>query len=133
MDEAVNDKFASFPDDARAALLHIRSLILALGVEYNLVIEETLKWGQLSYLTKTGSTIRIDYSSKKPDQYRVYFNCKTRLVETFKEIYEDLFEYESNRVIVFKISRQPPCAEIRRCLLTALKYHQLKQLPLMGF
>lgn len=133
MDEAVNNKFATYPDDARAALLRIRNLILTLGAENNLVIVETLKWGQLSYLTKTGSTIRIDCTSQNPNQYGIYFNCKTRLVETFKEVYEDFFEYQGNRVIVFKISQQLPTVEISRCLLAALKYHQLKKLPLLGF
>ncbi|PCI88384.1 MAG: hypothetical protein COB24_02480 [Hyphomicrobiales bacterium] len=133
MDDAVNNKFATYPDEARAALLDIRGGIFELADEHGLVIEETLKWGQLSYLTKTGSTIRIDHSSQHPDQIKIFFNCKTRLVETFKEIYGDLFDYESNRVVMLKISAQFPKDELRRCLLTALKYHQLKQLPLLGF
>ncbi|MBL1420334.1 MAG: DUF1801 domain-containing protein [Alphaproteobacteria bacterium] len=133
MDDAVKDKFATYPDEARAALLDIRGLIFELGNEHGLVIEETLKWGQLSYLTKTGSTIRIDHSSQHPDQMKIFFNCKTRLVETFKEIYGDLFDYESNRVVMFKTSAQFAKGELRRCLLAALKYHQLKQLPFLGF
>ena len=49
-------------------------------------IEETLKWGQPSYLTpetKSGSTVRIDQVKAEPGQYAVYFHCQTNLVETF--------------------------------------------------
>jgi hypothetical protein len=43
-------------------------------------IEETLKWGQPSYLTpetKSGSTVRIDHVDGK--QYAIYFHCQTDL------------------------------------------------------
>lgn len=133
MDEAVKSKYASYPDQAATALLRIRSLIYEVAAEHGLPIEETLKWGQLSYLTKTGSTIRIDHSANNPDQIKIYFNCKTRLVEVFKEVFADIFEYESNRVVICKLFVKLPEVELRRCLLAALKYHQLKQLPLLGF
>ena len=132
MDELVKHKFDTYPDDARAALLNIRKLIFEVADAHGLAIEETLKWGQLSYLTKTGSTIRIDHSAQSPDQIKILFNCKTRLVEVFKEIYGNLFEYETNRVIIFKMSQKIPLPEFKRCLLMSLKYHQLKQLPFLG-
>ncbi len=53
-------------------------------------IEETLKWGEPAYLTtasKSGSTIRMDWKGKKPNQFAMYFNCKTTLVETFRTMF----------------------------------------------
>lgn len=133
MNQDVKDKFATYSDDVAAVLRRIRALIYELADDHGLAVEETLKWGQLSYLTKTGSTIRIDHAVKCPDRIEILFNCKTRLVEVFREIYGELFEYKGNRVIMFKLSEPLPKDELRRCLLTALKYHQLKQLPLLGF
>lgn len=130
--QSVKQKLATYPDEAAAALLNLRSIIMQVAEENDLPIEETLKWGQPSYLTKTGSTLRIDWSAKQPDHYKIFFNCKTRLVETIKEIYGDIFNYETNRVITFKLSDELPIAELRHCILLTLKYHQLKQLPLLG-
>lgn len=31
---------------------------------------------------------------------KIYFHCQTKLIETFKGIYSDEFEYEGKRVIV---------------------------------
>lgn len=130
--ENVQKAFNEFSNEAVTALIAIRTLIFEVAREQGLQIEETLKWGQISYLTKTGSTLRIDWSAKTPDQYRLYFNCKTRLVETFKEIHGDLFNYETNRVIVFDIAEKLPKAELKQIIRLTLKYHQLKQLVLLG-
>lgn len=132
MNLEVKQKFASFSPDAQSALMSLRAIIYDVAKAESLTLEECLKWGQLSYLTKTGSTLRMDWSANKPMQYRVFFNCKTNLVETFKEIYGDLFAYETNRVIVFDIGSEIPTAEFAACVHMTLKYHQLKSLPLLG-
>ena len=65
-------------------------------------LEETLKWGQPSYLTtesKSGSTVRIDQVKAEAGRYAVYFHCQTDLVETFRELYPDL-RYGGNRSII---------------------------------
>ena len=50
-------------------------------------LEETLKWRESSYLTTGGSTLRMDWKEKAPEQYAIYFNCNTLLVATFKKVY----------------------------------------------
>ena len=92
-------------------------------------IEETLKWGEPSYLTrqsKSGSTIRIDW---KPLQhcYALYFNCKTDLVDTFKELYGPLFKYSGNRSILLEETRDFPIEELSHCIYLALTYHKRKR------
>ena len=51
--------------------------------------EETLKWGEPSYLVKNGSTIRIDWKSKTPDQYAMYFKCTSKLVPVFRSLFKN--------------------------------------------
>lgn len=64
---AVAEKFDQYPDHIREKILLLRKLILetASSME-NVAVEETLKWGEPSYVTKTGSTIRIDWKKKSP-------------------------------------------------------------------
>jgi hypothetical protein len=130
----VNDVFNNYPDFIKPKMQYLRSLILdvAKNTEEIYGIEETLKWGEPSYLVKKGSTIRIDWKPKKPDQYAMYFKCTSKLVETFKTIFEDVFEYEGHRAIVFKIDDNIPETELKQCIETALTYHKIKHLPFLG-
>ncbi len=57
--------FERYPADIRERLLTIRSLIAETATQRDDIgeLEETMKWGQASYLTKrpkTGTTLRID-------------------------------------------------------------------------
>jgi hypothetical protein len=74
----------------------------------------------------------MDWKPKFPNQVFVYFNCKTTLIETIKEIYGDLFVYEGNRAIVLDLSKAIPLAELRHCISLSLRYHKIKNLPLLG-
>lgn len=126
--------FNKYPDSVRKKISGLRSLILEVaneieGVKY---IEETLKWGEPNYVTKHGSTIRIDWKKKTPDQYAMYFTCTTDLVPTFRRIYSDVFEFEGNRAIVFQMEDRVPKAVLRKCISAALRYHKVKQLPMLG-
>lgn len=95
-------------------------------------IEETLKWGEPAYVTKSGSTIRLAWKSSAPNNYAVYFICSTKLVETFKEIYPSTFTFDDNRAIVFSLNEEPPMKPLEHCLLLSLTYHRIKHLPLLG-
>lgn len=130
----VAEKFNSYPDQMREKLIFLRQLILDTAAEIEDVheLEETLKWGEPSYITKHGSTIRIDWKESKPDQYAMYFHCKTRLVDTFKERYGSQFKFEGNRAIVFYADDSIPVEALKHCILLSLKYHQLKHLPMLG-
>jgi len=129
----VHDKFIAYPEDIRDALLNIRTLIFDIAREDNLgVIEETLKWGEPAYLIKGGSTVRIDWKPATPNQYAIYFNCKTRLIDTFREIYRDNLQFSGVRAIIFQRDEVVPWPALRHCLAMALQYHRLKHLPLLG-
>ncbi len=96
------------------------------------VLEETLKWGEPSFLVRRGSTIRIDWKAEKPNQYGIYFKCTSKLVPTFKVIYNSQFKYEGNRAIIFQMNDEIPEAELKKCISAALTYHKVKDLPMLG-
>lgn len=126
--------FKNYPKGVQQKLVRLRKLILETANEIDSIdeLEETLKWGEPSYLAKKSSTIRIDWKKSKPEQYAMYFKCTSKLVETFKIIYGDVFTYEGNRAIVFKLKDKIPVAELKHCISMALTYHQIKNLPLLG-
>ncbi|WJR77977.1 DUF1801 domain-containing protein [Bradyrhizobium sp. NP1] len=126
-DPAVAAVFAACPEPVRSRLLALRRLILDTAQRTDGVgaIEETLKWGQPSYLTsasKSGSTVRIDGVKSVPNQYAIYFHCQTSLVETFRELYPEL-SYGGNRSILLDAGDELPEAALRHCVALALTYH----------
>jgi len=133
MDLSVKQKFASYPEDISVLLNRIRDLIFTVAKQDGISdITETLKWGEPSYISKIGSTIRFDWKAKYPDQYCIYFNCKTTLIETFKEVYSDTFTYEENRAIIFKKEQTVPFKELAHCISMSLRYKKIKHLDLLG-
>lgn len=126
--------FNNYPDSVRNKMLALRKLVIETTKEIDGItkLEETLKWGEPSYLAKNGSTLRMDWKSKKPDQYAMYFKCTSRLVETFKLVYKDIFVYEGNRAVVFKIEDKIPKDELKSCIKATLTYHKVKHLPTLG-
>ena len=93
--------FRSYPRGVAAKLRALRRLILDVAALTEGVgeVQETLRWGQPSYLTarpRSGSTIRI---------------------------YPGTFRYEGNRAIVFDESDEVPVGALRRCIALALTDH----------
>ncbi|OJE32381.1 hypothetical protein BAQ47_26865 [Bacillus tropicus] len=130
----VEEVFKQYPKHIQSRILVLRRLILDTAIETEGIdhVEETLKWGEPSYIAKKGSTIRIGWKQSSPDQYAMYFNCNTRLVDTFKEVYRDIFNYEGNRAIVFAVNDKIPLDELKQCIVLALTYHTRKHLPMLG-
>ena len=126
--------FDNYPDSVRDKMFALRELVLETAREIDGItnIEETLKWGEPSYLTKSGSTIRIDWKSKTPDQFAMYFKCTSRLVEVFKMIFNKRFDFEGNRAIVFHLNDKIPVEDLKHCIKAALTYHKVKHLPTLG-
>jgi len=126
--------FDSYPDRATERLKELRTIILEAAEESQWVekLEETLKWGEPSYLAKHGSTVRIDWKAKSPDQFAIYFKCTSKLVPTFREIFPNTFHFEGNRAIVFGLDEEIPKSELKQCIKAAIEYHKVKHLPLLG-
>jgi len=131
-DPSVDAVFDAYPKPLRAKLLALRRLIFDTARTTKGVgaLQETLKWGQPSYLTpetKSGSTIRIDQVKSTSGQYAVYFHCQTDLVETFRELYPKEFSYGGNRSILLNAQDEVPETALRHCVALALTYHLNKR------
>ncbi len=128
----VFEVFSHYPDDSYKTLMYLRQLIIEVAQDSDDIdaLEECLKWGQPSYLTKIGSTIRID--RKKPDQLAMYFHCKTKLVVTFKELYGNIFQYQDHRAIVFNTNDDIAVEALKHCIYLSLTYRKIKHLPMLG-
>lgn len=128
-DPRVAEKIATYPMEVRLRMHHLRKLIIetAAGFEDIEELEETQKWGEPSYLVKNGSTIRIDWKPKSPNQYAMYFKCTSKLVPEFKSRFEDLFRYEKTRALLFDLNEELPEKEVKECVAMALRYHILKE------
>ena len=127
-DSTVDAVFNAYPGPVKAKLLALRRLIFDTARRTKGVgrLQETLKWGQPSYLTPetgSGSTIRIDRGRSSTDQYAVYFHCQTDLVETFRELYPTELSYGGNRSILLNVNDDIPQAALRHCVGLALTYH----------
>ncbi len=127
-DPRVEAVFANYPDWVGDKMQFLRALVIETAKELPeiTVLEESLKWGEPSFLTKYGSTLRMDWKKKTPNQYQMYFKCTSRLVETFKTVFGDLFEYEKNRAIVFQRNQEVPIGELKQCIRATLLYHRVK-------
>jgi Domain of unknown function (DU1801) len=135
-DLRVDGIFNAYPAPVKAKLLALRRLIFETAKATKGVgaLEETLKWGQPSYLTpetRSGSTIRIDQVKSAAGQYAVYFHCQTNLVETFRELYPGL-RFNGNRAILLDAKEKLPEAELRHCVALALTYHLNKRKAVTG-
>ena len=113
-------------------MLSLRELIFSTAKTLPEVgaLEETLKWGQPSYLTSetgTGSMIRIDARRVIPGTYAMYFHCQTTLVDSFRAIYGSIFRYEGNRALIFSASVSLPQQPVRACITAALTYHHARK------
>lgn len=133
MNQDVQQKFATYPKHVALQLSLLRELILSVAKEENITdIAESLKWGEPSYACKGGSTIRFDWKVKSPEEYCLYFNCKTTLIETIKEVYGNLLTYQGNRAIVLKLEQEIPVKVLSHCISMSLRYKDIKHLPLLG-
>lgn len=133
-DPRVKNKFDSYPPHVKGKMNELRDLVIEVAQENGTItkLEETLKWGEPSYVTKKGSTLRMDWKSKSPNQYALYFTCSTELVPTFKLIFGDLFRYEGTRAVVFDLDCPIPIEQVKECMELALIYHTVKHKPLLG-
>ncbi len=130
--EQIGAVFKAYPKALREKLLALRQLIFdtASATEGVGGLQETLKWGQPSYLTtesKSGTTIRIDRIKGDGDQYGLFVHCQTSLLTTYRELYRDALQFDGNRCIRFAADQALPEAAVGHCIALALTYHRRKR------
>ena len=130
----VEQVFSNYPDSVRDKMQRLRKLVLETAEETPEIrqLEETLKWGEPSFITEKGSTLRMDWKKKTPDQYALYFQCTSRLVDTFRLVFDGQFHFEGKRAIIFRLDEKIPEAEVKACIRATLTYHNVKHLITLG-
>jgi hypothetical protein len=125
--------FCFYPEMVRLRMHALRKLVFETAERLNVIdhIEESLKWGEPSYIAPKGSTIRMGWKATDPDFYRLYFHCQTSLVSTFRKIHPHL-DFEGNRNIKLSLNHPLDPVPLGHCIELALNYHSLKHLPLLG-
>lgn len=119
--------FEQYPEKYRKPLAALRELIFDTAANLTVVgaLEESLKWHQPSYATKvskSGSPIRIDRFGA--EKIALFFHCQTTLVEEFRALFSDTFEFSKNRAIVLEPEKELPVNELTFCIEQALTYHK---------
>ncbi|MCP5074991.1 MAG: DUF1801 domain-containing protein [Rhodobacteraceae bacterium] len=114
--------FDAFPPRVRTGLLKLRELIneVAESSEDIGPIREELRWGQPSYLTKTGSTLRLGIS--KQGGFAVFAHCQTTIISDFERMFPGDFEIEGNRAVQFAEDTQIDTDKLRFLIRHALTY-----------
>ncbi|HEV7479719.1 MAG TPA: DUF1801 domain-containing protein [Roseiarcus sp.] len=129
MQASVAGALSVFPKHVRRRLLEVRDLIFetAADIEGVGLLTETLKWSEPAYLTeatRSGSTIRLGWFRSSDRECAVLFNCRSSLVDDFRERFPGVFTYERNRAILLDAREPLPKAPLSACLGMALTYHR---------
>ncbi len=119
--------FDDFPSASRKTLLDVRNIILEVAHTDPRIgpLKEDLRWGEPAYLTvkpNTGSTIRLGLI-KPTNTPAILFNCKTSLVENFRDQFGDELTYSKNRAVLIDQDITLISEQLKICIASALKYH----------
>lgn len=128
----VADAYARYPEDIRAFLMTVRAYIFEEAAKNPQVgkITETLKWNEPAYLTdqtKSGTTIRLAWKEKKPEESSLLVNCQSTLVASYKDFYGSVLTFAGSRAVIFQQGQDYPEAAIRHCIAMAQTYHLNKK------
>ena len=133
-DPAVQPIFEAYPNNVKPIMDQLRELIISTAgsIEGITDLVESLKWGEPSYRSNCGSTVRIDWKAKAPEYCAIYFQCTTSLVSTFRTAFGDELQFAGKRAIILNLEAPLPKKVLSKCLAMALNYHKVKHLPLLG-
>lgn len=131
MPKSVAAVFATYPPAIRRRLLELRDVIFETAASVDDVgdLTETLKWGEPAYLpvkTRIGSTIRLGWKASVPNQYALYFNCNTTLVDSFRTYFPEL-HYGGNRAVLLEQDGPASLSALAHCIELTLTYHVRKR------
>lgn len=133
MSKTISDKYAGYSETVRERMLRFREYIFSVAKQLEIYqIEESLKWGELTFTVKGGSPFRVNWKATSPDKLFLYFHCQTKLVATFKEVYPQAFIYHGNRALEVAFEDLDSSPALTHCLTLALTYKKVKHLPLLG-
>ncbi len=123
---AVAAAYAALPLSARPAALMLRDLVFEVAAQTPEAgpIEETLRWGQPSYITpkaKSGSTLRI--GATKTGEAALFAHCGTRIISSYAATFPDLDRIEGNRAVIFASPKDISPDRVSLLIRHGLTYH----------
>lgn len=129
---AVAAAYDAYPVEYRNRLLAIRRLILGVPNHHPEIgsLEETLKWGEPSYLPKKkniGSTVRLNWRPAYGEKVGLFVMCSTPLISEFKTHYPDELEFEGKRCVWVPLKGALQVEPLKHCIALALTYHLRKR------
>ncbi|GAB3488916.1 hypothetical protein [Marinomonas epiphytica] len=128
MKQDVEQKLNGYPESIRQIMLSIRKLIFGVAENCRLgEVEESLKWGQLSYKVSKGTAIRMDWNETTKDKLHFYVHCQTSLIGAFRAMYPEQFDYQGNRELMMTIEGDMPLNCLAHCIELAFTYDRKKQ------
>lgn len=124
--------YDAYPEKYRNRLLVIRKLILDVADQHPEIgkLEETLKWGEPSYLPKKkniGSTVRLNWRPAYGEKVGLFVMCSTPLISEFKTHYPDELEFEGKRCVWVPLKGALQVEPLKHCIALALTYHLRKR------
>ncbi len=124
---SIAKKLATYPKPLAQRLSQVRTLVQEIATTTQSIgtLEESLKWGQMSFATvcpKTGTPIRID-GNMNTATYSIYVPCSTSLIEDFRNLHPDMFDYHGNREIRLNLDEPMPEQELTLFITAALRYY----------
>ena len=123
--------FTGYPLRVRATLRDVRDLIYATAAATDGVgpLEETLRWGEPSYLTSksgSGTTVRLGWKPAMGETCAVHVHCQTNLIATCRQLYPNELRYDGKRSVLLQAGEPLPDA-LGHIIELALTYHQNKR------
>ncbi len=115
------------PAPLKSRLIDVRSLVLEIAEtsDHIGVIEESVKWGQLSFATvrpKSGTPLRLGGDAGM-GTYSLFVPCSTRLISDFRDHSAGMFDYHGNREIRLNIDTPMPKSELSLFISATLSYY----------
>ena len=131
-EKKVKAVFDAYPKQLRTKLDKVRDIIFEVATETEGIgpVEETLKWGQPSYLTcetNSGTTVRIDRLGWEKDKYALFVHCQSGVLDQFRAAFGKEFDYDGNRGIILNAKDELPEEAVRHFIWLALTYHLRKK------
>ncbi|GHB17730.1 hypothetical protein GCM10007094_01670 [Pseudovibrio japonicus] len=125
--ESVASVFAAYPEDKRARLLELRSLIFdcAQRLFGPSSVTESLKWGEPAYrpLSKHGgTTVRLHWKPKFGDRIGLFVHCQTTVIADMRALYGDVLSFEGNRCLWVPAEGDYPRDAVAHFVAEAFRY-----------
>ena len=132
-DKSFSEAWKRIPRELIPLADKIRSLIFSSARELELdYLSLTTKWGEASFVSSKGVTIRLAAYKHQQGALGVFFPCSSTMIQNCKELFPEEFEYEKQRAIILSKEGKLNTLTLELVIRAALNYHRVKQEPNLG-